>query len=665
MSNEVTVKVVSPTPVGVVASKYKGEAFAYDDFTEEQLAGLKGDTGDITPEAQALYDEMVTMKESVETSETNTKTSEDNAKTSETNTKVSEDNVTALASEVESNASTVETLASEVQTNADNVALNMATVTTLASEVSGNADIVATNLATITTLAGEVQTNADNASTSASNASISETNASTSASEALASKNSAKESETNAKTSENNAKTSEDNALASKNSAEESATTATEQATIATNKATEASASATQASESEANALASKNSAEESATEAQASADSIVASAEQITTNKENIETIQEDLNSLLYKTMTVVVDNANSDPETSCTYDDDAKTMLPGSSDWDDFFNIKPCLLKDGEVNYYLDPDDFTKKVDGTAADITSGADGDVMIEFPRMGLRISKVGNVVTTKITNSPNNPEFYYYAHTKGNENKDFFYIGAYKGYVNESNNLRSLSGKVITASKKIGSFRTEANNNGDGYGITAFFQLTLIQAMFQLKYKNLNSQSAVGNGYGKGKSAAIPTGGSESYGMAMENCIGTEKTDWNHHVKCFGIEDLWLNIYEFIDGVATDANFNILTTTSDFENISTTYEHLSSSGFTANSSGYVSEVQGKSDTGYLPAAFNAGSTTYYCDTAILYSSQLGFFGGTWGYGPGAGLFLLYLSLFASSARPDIAARLMFL
>ena len=29
-------------------------------------------------------------------------------------------------------------------------------------------------------------------------------------------------------------------------------------------------------------------------------------------------------------------------------------------------FKDIKPCVLKNGVVQYYLDPNDFTKRVDG-----------------------------------------------------------------------------------------------------------------------------------------------------------------------------------------------------------------------------------------------------------------------------------------------------------
>jgi hypothetical protein len=47
----------------------------------------------------------------------------------------------------------------------------------------------------------------------------------------------------------------------------------------------------------------------------------------------------------------------------------DDAVGMEKGSSAWDKqeiFKDIRPCVLKNGEVVYYLDPDNFLRTVDG-----------------------------------------------------------------------------------------------------------------------------------------------------------------------------------------------------------------------------------------------------------------------------------------------------------
>lgn len=42
---------------------------------------------------------------------------------------------------------------------------------------------------------------------------------------------------------------------------------------------------------------------------------------------------------------------------------------------------SLKGCIFKDGEVKYYLDPTDWTKKADGSGNALLDGTDGDVMI--------------------------------------------------------------------------------------------------------------------------------------------------------------------------------------------------------------------------------------------------------------------------------------------
>ena len=80
------------------------------------------------------------------------------------------------------------------------------------------------------------------------------------------------------------------------------------------------------------------------------------------------------------------------SNPISIVTYADRAEGMLRGWEHWkntDLCKDIRPCVLRDGVVQYYLDPDDYTKKDDGTPADITTIGD-DVMVEFPFMGYKI-----------------------------------------------------------------------------------------------------------------------------------------------------------------------------------------------------------------------------------------------------------------------------------
>ena len=377
----------------------------------------------------------------------------------------------------------------------------------------------------------------------------------------------------------------------------------------------------------------------------------------------DNVNTKVDELADYVYsyhplpRTMTVVIDQSNSNPETCITYADDAVGMTAGSSEWDDFFGHYPCLFKDGVEVGRLNPNDFTKFEDGTSADITSGNAGDVMIAFPKLGYKISTSGDIVTVSMTENPNAEGYCYLAHTRGTTVKDKFYLGAYKGYVTSSK-LRSLSGKTPTVDTTIGNFRTQAQANGSGYDQSAFYQLVFRQCMYLLKYKNLDSQTAVGQGYVNG-SSAISTGGTNTKGMDY----GT--TSQTQQMKLFGLEDFWGNVWEFIDGIYSDSSYNILTATENFNDTGSGYTNRGSSGFSSNTGGWTSKVQGTSEKGFVLKEASGSETTYYSDYAYVYASRLACFGGNGSNRAVAGAFLLYVDISASTSISRFSARLMYL
>ena len=76
-------------------------------------------------------------------------------------------------------------------------------------------------------------------------------------------------------------------------------------------------------------------------------------------------------------------VDPSISDPAQAVTYLADAVGKTPAAmgassfsyGDWADaFFMPRPCMLRsDGTVAYYLDPNDYTKKADGSSSDVAN----------------------------------------------------------------------------------------------------------------------------------------------------------------------------------------------------------------------------------------------------------------------------------------------------
>lgn len=356
-----------------------------------------------------------------------------------------------------------------------------------------------------------------------------------------------------------------------------------------------------------------------------------------------------------------VSIDLTNSNPETAVTYTDDAVGNTAGSADWYTkpiFKKIKPCLFKDGAVVGYLNPDNFAQFEDGSPADITSGDAGDVMIEIPKTGYKISKVDNTLTVQITDAANKDGFSYMAHTRENEgDRDKLYIGAFLGSV-AGDKLRSLSGKTPTNYETIGSFRTKAQANGQGYDQFAFYPMTLLQCLYLIKYKNLNSQAALGMGY-VNSDDYMP----KDTGATLDKGMDFGSSDAYTQMKFLGIEDFWGNLYQWIDGLVASGDGNALVATTGFNDDGNGY---TDKGFVSEGDGgYMKIPQGTNDLGFMWHTGGGSTTTYFSDYAIFDAGCVPYFGGYFGGDADAGAFQLYVDYVASAANEDFGARLMFL
>lgn len=361
-----------------------------------------------------------------------------------------------------------------------------------------------------------------------------------------------------------------------------------------------------------------------------------------------------------------VKIDTTNSNTETALTYTDNAvgftAAKMNGATfeygSWENIypFNaIKPCIVKNGVVNYYLNPNDYTKKLDGTAADITSGNNGDVMIEFPKIWWKLEVVGNDLYVRYATKQKDATFKCLAHMRGTTEKDYCYVGAYLGF-ESSSKLRSLSGKTPTASKTIGAFRTLAQANGSGYDQMAYYQLLMLQVLYIVMFKDRDSQTALGRGYVDGNSAATTTGNLNTKGLFYGETTGKVQ------MKFCGVEDFYGNMFYWIDGIFSDASRNMLINNQSFNNTGSNYTNYGQVA-TANLGGYINSVQGGTETGFIPKATSGSATTYYPDYGDLTASRIATFGGRWSNASNAGAFSLNVSYSTSGSASTLGARLL--
>lgn len=376
------------------------------------------------------------------------------------------------------------------------------------------------------------------------------------------------------------------------------------------------------------------------------------------------------------YKVFSAIIDFSMSNPDSMVTYADDAEGMTGGSSDWwnQPIYNtLRNCLLADGgEVLGYLKKDNLTQYENGANAPITT-VGNDVMLEIPqKVGYSIEWADSQkLKVSVTDNPNDEAFNYDAFSLDSYNDcDKIYIGVYKGYCTGSK-AYSSSGKSVTVSQTIDTFRTWCRNRGKGYQQRTYASVKLMQCLLIIFYKGLNSQANCGYGYvASGHSAGVSTGGTNGYGFMSEVIKSTNPTymtDQNHQVKCFGIEDFWGNYWEFVDGLCSDSARNVLTCTcaKDFDTDGTGYDNNGNGGVTANIGNYMNRPQGGSKAGFTAQSVAGSDSTYFCDYAYLYASCLALFGGNWYYASNAGAFLLYVANAFSLSYATVACRLMYL
>lgn len=290
-------------------------------------------------------------------------------------------------------------------------------------------------------------------------------------------------------------------------------------------------------------------------------------------------------------------INGSETDPSNKVTYIEAAEGMIPAHmnfstgefdyGDWADaFFIPKPCILgHDGTVIKYLDPNDYTKDIDGNTVVIDRNLqNAEVMIEFPKVYRKIVPDANdPYSADVYFSDQHIDFGFkdWAYiNKDGIHKDHFYVAAYEGsmYVTaEPQILRSVSGQqpVVYQDRRTSgaiyplNFADAAKQNGDGWYVSTYADIELINLLLILLTKSVNFKDVYGNGvyetsntaihsykngthtnthglfYGKNNSFPMKALGIENwYGLCADIFSGISTSiDHGYNVKmCYGIED---------------------------------------------------------------------------------------------------------------------------
>ena len=370
-----------------------------------------------------------------------------------------------------------------------------------------------------------------------------------------------------------------------------------------------------------------------------------------------------------------VHINSADSNPKTRVRYLADAVGMTPahmnftsGTFDYGSwanaFFMPKPCMLKtNGQVDYYLNENDLTKKIDGSASDIANiNYDGNAMMEW-------GNGTDIIWWKIApdkGNPNSASLYVanyqadkdfknlnFIDINGNE-KSHFYTPIYNGSLDSNNKLRSISGQTVIKSKTASQEMTYARANGTGYEIEQYVDRLLINILLIIMGKSTDTQDVFGRGMSENagnENLLLETGTMNDKGLFWGENAGTAG------VKVFGMENYYGNQWRRTAGVILAngiVKVKLSPSTKDgskatnYNTDGTGYIEIPNSTPSGTNGGYIKDML-YTALGMFPTSITGSSSTYYPDSCWFNNEIKAFalFGGDLGNSRPCGAFAVAL------------------
>ena len=322
-------------------------------------------------------------------------------------------------------------------------------------------------------------------------------------------------------------------------------------------------------------------------------------------------------------------------------TYSNGVGTFSYGSWSSVDFVakNRPVALNFDGTVAYELNHTDYSKKLDGTASDVTdASANYNFMSEMPLWWVKRWEDDNYNYVVFSEKQTSEDYRADAFTNANGIvQPYMYLPMFKGWVDTNNKLRSIAGKTPKGDTTGANEKTYAENVGTGWQPWDWSKWNYIHDLLVLLGRSTDIKSKFGYGvcgqngvttsptYGKqpgGGYYATPasesgfslaTGGQfTGYYTASTVSNGTNP-NW-HHVSTFYVEDLWGNRWDRCLGLNRLVN-NYKVKMSPPYNVDSdnTYRTIPD---VMPSEGWLLNTSGLGEYGSLPNKVNASATTGY-------------------------------------------------
>ncbi len=292
----------------------------------------------------------------------------------------------------------------------------------------------------------------------------------------------------------------------------------------------------------------------------------------------------------------------------------------------------------------------------------------GNQFIKIPKFYIKKTNNGSSWTWQISQEKKDSSYYlpacFYDETNSRE-LNYALIGKYDASLSASNKLESKTGKAPLTTKTIVEFRTYATTNGSGYQLMDIHMVDALQVLFYIEFATLNSQSIM-KGYSNTSNASAVTSGLTDSVTSLSGSPNSN-TNGSNPMKYRGIENLWGNLEQYVDGininnyvayVARNSN-SYLSNTFSGNYVQVGYTNSSSSGWALN----LSHDSSNPFTNLAASVTATESSSPYGDKYYSASgAKIALLGGAWNYGNDNGISMWAFSVDSATAYSVFGSRL---
>ena len=333
--------------------------------------------------------------------------------------------------------------------------------------------------------------------------------------------------------------------------------------------------------------------------------------------------------------------------------------------------FMPRPCMLTyAGVVDHYLNPDDYTKKVNSSASKVADTSfGGNAMMEWPKIYTKRWEENGVYHFRCSDVPQDDDWDCWCnYDRQNNQIDHFYTPIYFGSL-VSGKLRSISGAANSVSTTAANEIAYAKANGNDWYTEVLADRLLLQDLLVMMARSTECQTAFG--YGRCKS---PTSGNKT---VVPGAMDTKGMFWGSDdqtsgVKVFGMENVWGNLWRRTAGwinangtqkVKMTRGTHDGSTAADYNTDGSGYISVANASPHGISGGYIDTMKTEA-YGRLPVTANGSSSTYEADGMWFNNSQVNyaFVGGYWDGDLMVGPFCAHLHAAASASDSSVGAAL---